>query len=73
MTANQITSPTFFEGGKAIFTVSNPKGEHYTFQIKHKKNTPFFVSLLTGPDNISNFTIQQRTEDQDETFFGNNY
>jgi hypothetical protein len=53
---NRITSPEFFEGGRAIFTVSNPKGEHYTFQIKHKKNTPFFVSLLTGPDNTSDFT-----------------
>jgi len=54
--ANQITSPEFFEGGKVIFTVSNPTGEHYTYRINHKKETPFFVSLLTGPDNCSDYT-----------------
>ena len=53
---NQITSHKFFEGGKAIFTVSNPKGEHYTYRINHKKDTPFFVALLTGPDNLSSYT-----------------
>lgn len=54
--ANPITSPKFFEGGKAIFTVANPQGQHYTFKIKHDKGTPFFVSLLTGPDNYLNYT-----------------
>ena len=56
---NQITSPKFFEGGKALFTVSNPKGEHYTYKINHKKDNPlepFFVSLLTGSDNLSDYT-----------------
>lgn len=53
---NRIKSPDFFEGGKAIFTVSNPDGEHYTFKISHKEKTPFFVSVLTGPDNLSDYT-----------------
>ena len=53
---NNIKSISFFEAGNAIFTVSNPTGEHYTFKILHKKNNPFFVSLLTGPNNTSDFT-----------------
>ena len=55
-TKNVIKSPSFFEGGKAIFTVSNPTGEHYTYRISHKKDQPFFVSLLTGGDNTSDYT-----------------
>lgn len=50
-----ITSE-FLGAGKAIFTVSNPKGERYTFKVRKKKDTPYFVSLLTGPDNYSNYT-----------------
>jgi hypothetical protein len=68
---NEIKDSSFFSAGKAIFTVKNPAGTHYTFQIR-KKEFPkqvrnhasysldqkvcFFVSLLTGPDNISSFT-----------------
>jgi Family of unknown function (DUF6011) len=52
---NEIKNIKFFEGGKAIFTVSNPKGEYYTFKILHPKKKPFFVSLLNGPDNTSNY------------------
>ena len=50
---NTINDPKFFKGGNAIFTVSNPKEEHYTFKIKQPKgdDKPFFVSLLTGPMN----------------------
>jgi hypothetical protein len=53
---NQITDYKFFHGGKAIFTVSNPQGDHYTFKI-HKpiKSAPFFVTLLTGPDNTQDY------------------
>lgn len=51
-----IKSPDFFEGGNAIFTVSNPTGEHYTYKIRHKDDKPFFVSLLTGSDNLSDYT-----------------
>lgn len=53
---NPITSTQFFEGGNAIFTVANPEGNHYTFKIRHPEKKPFFVSLLTGPDNCSDYT-----------------
>ena len=54
---NEIKNPKFFAAGNAKFTVSNPKGEHYTFRIGHREETqPLFVSLLTGPDNESSFT-----------------
>jgi hypothetical protein len=32
--SNEIKSPSFFEGGKAIFTVSNPSGEHELYRIR---------------------------------------
>lgn len=53
---NEITNPKFFEMGKALFTVSNNKGNHYTFKIRKKKDSPYFVSLLTGPDNTTSYT-----------------
>jgi len=53
---NQINNPQFFIGGNATFTVYNNSGEHYTFKIRQKKDTPFFVSMLTGPDNWSNYS-----------------
>jgi hypothetical protein len=47
----------FILGGNATFTVENGKGEHYTFKVrKPKPEMPYFVGLLTGPDNVSNFT-----------------
>lgn len=55
----------FILGGKAIFTVSNPTGERYTFKVNRKDAEPgspygdqptFFVKLLTGPDNGSDYT-----------------
>jgi hypothetical protein len=54
---NDITSIRFFDAGNAIFTVTNPSGKHYTFRIrKPKPEMPFFVQLLTGPDNTEDFT-----------------
>lgn len=55
---NQIKSADFFKGGNAIFTVANPTGDHYTFKIRQPKgeNKPYFVNLLTGPQNTSDFT-----------------
>ena len=53
---NKINNSNFFTGGNATFTVYNDKNEHYTFKIKQKKDTPFFVSMLTGPDNWSNYS-----------------
>lgn len=66
---NTIHDPRFFEGGNALFTVSNPTGERYTYKIrKPRPTTPYFVSLLTGPDNRTSYTyiglyIPQRPND----------
>ena len=59
--SHTITDHRFFTSGNALFTVSNPKGDHYTFKIRQKKDkdgipSPFFVSMLTGPDNWANYT-----------------
>ena len=57
-------SKEFFLGGNSIFTVDNGKGEHYTFKINKPKRenpryagkpAPYFVSLLTGPDNVNSY------------------
>ena len=54
---NEIKDSRFFTAGNAKFTVSNPKGDHYTFRIGRRNETqPLFVSLMTGPDNESSFT-----------------
>lgn len=53
----------FITAGKAIFTIECPSSwsiqhnskPHYTYKIT-KKNDVFFVSLLTGPDNYSNYS-----------------
>jgi len=38
--------------GKATFTVSNDKKEHYTFKVTRSKDKRvYFVALLTGADN----------------------
>jgi hypothetical protein len=55
---------TFCLGGKAIFTVSNGEGDHYTFKIEafnfddESDDAParFGVYLLTGPDNLHDYT-----------------
>lgn len=54
---NEIKNPKFFTAGRAVFTVANPKGEHYTFRIGHSKpEQPLFVGLLTGPNNEADYT-----------------
>lgn len=54
---NEIKNPKFFSGGRAVFTVSNSTGIHYTFRIGHSKpEQPLFVGLLTGPQNDSDYT-----------------
>ena len=45
----------FLGAGKAIFTVSNPQGERYTYKIRKKPDTPYFASVLYGPDNYTNY------------------
>jgi hypothetical protein len=54
----------FVTAGKAYFTVVNPdKGSRYTFKVSQPKrenedgsSVPFFVSVLTGPDNTSHYS-----------------
>ncbi len=49
----------FFTAGAAVFTVSNPKDEHFTYRVSARKDrsTPLlFVYVLTGPDNTRDYT-----------------
>lgn len=51
----------FITAGKAIFTVDNGRGKHHTFRVTHKPGSAewapaWFVSLLTWPDNTSDYT-----------------
>jgi hypothetical protein len=57
-----MVNKTFVLGGKAIFTVSNDKGEHFTYRVNSKKDKKdetkrvYFVGLLTGPDNLRDYS-----------------
>jgi hypothetical protein len=54
---NDIKNPKFFSAGRAVFTVANNKGDHYTFRIgRSKESQPLFVGLLTGPNNEADYT-----------------
>lgn len=61
MHSHEITSVSFFTAGRATFTITNGS-EHYTYKIvaKDDQRRPnakvFFVNLLTGPCNESNYT-----------------
>nr|CAB4128120.1 hypothetical protein UFOVP114_10 [uncultured Caudovirales phage] len=47
----------FMLAGNAIFTAeSKATGTRYTFRVKRKDATIFYVDLLTGPDNTSDYT-----------------
>ncbi len=59
----------FITAGRAVFTVANNKGDHYTFRVNHKDECTkevngrlvtypeaWFINLLTGPDNTSSYT-----------------
>lgn len=51
----------FLLAGNATFTIQDPRGDHRTFRVRAAKPHPvygetFFVSLLTGPDNESDYT-----------------
>lgn len=51
-----ITNVHFLSGGNAVFTVSSPK-HRYTFRIRRPEpEMPYFVSLLSGPDNTRDYT-----------------
>lgn len=46
---NSIKDQKFFTLGRAVFTVSNPGGERYTFKIsKPKTKDIFFANLVNG-------------------------
>lgn len=45
-----IKNIQFIYGGNAIFTVSNGKGKHYTFKVRQKEGSPYFVSVLSRPE-----------------------
>lgn len=51
----------FVTGGRAVLTVRSRKsGEHRTYRINRRegddgRKTPFFVALLTGPDNTADY------------------
>lgn len=59
-----MLAPEFLTAGRAVFTADNGKGQHYTFKIsqppedplKPLAKRPFFVKLLTGPDNGADYT-----------------
>lgn len=54
---NDIKTSKFFSAGRAVFTVANNKGEHYTYRIGHSKaDQPLFVGLLTGRNNETDYT-----------------
>ena len=48
----------FLRAGRAVITLQSERtGAHYTYKIVHKEaDAPFFVNLLTGPDNGDDFT-----------------
>lgn len=57
----------FVLAGKAIFTVSNDKGDRYTFRVDHKKGNEqwapvWFIRLLTGPNNEEDYTYMGKID-----------
>lgn len=57
----------FILAGKAIFTVSNDKGDRYTFKVIHKKGNErwapvWFIALLTGPNNEDDYTYMGKVD-----------
>lgn len=57
-----MLSRQFITAGRAVFTVHNASGEHCTFRVKKSKprgeytQPAYFASVLTGPDNESDYT-----------------
>jgi hypothetical protein len=52
---------SWITAGKAIFTIANPAGDHYTYRVlQYEANSyypeTYFVSLLTGPSNETDYT-----------------
>ena len=56
-----MISKEFLEAGHAIFTVSNPSGEYYTYKVSAPHDQSeikpiWFISVLTGPDNTTDYS-----------------
>ena len=56
-----MVSQDFIRAGRAVFTVSNGNGVHYTYKVTYKKPSgkfreTWFVSLLTGPNKEEDFS-----------------
>lgn len=59
MEQHKLENPKeFIFAGKAIFTIQNENtGNRFTYRVKQADNKPvWFVSLLNGSDNNSNYT-----------------
>ena len=52
----QAVTRQFILGGHAVFTVAGPNG-HYTYKVRRPTpEHPYFASLLTGPNNTTDYT-----------------
>lgn len=56
-----MVTKDFVLAGHAIFTVSNPAGEYYTYRVtapadQNEIDPLWFVSALTGPDNLHDYS-----------------
>lgn len=49
---------SFVKAGRAVFTLVNEDtGNRYTYRVKkHKRKSLYFVSVLTGSDNVNDYT-----------------
>jgi hypothetical protein len=52
---------SWITAGKAVFTISNPTGDHYTYRVLREEANghypeKYFVGLLTGPFNERDYT-----------------
>lgn len=60
-------SKEFVTAGDAVFTVECPDGTHHTYRVEHVSATDrwaesWFVKLLTGPDNTSDYTYMGKLD-----------
>ena len=63
----------FVFGGNATITLESGKsGKHFTFKVKQAKKddetSPYFVSVLSGPDNYSNYSYVGVISSDKKTF-----
>ena len=65
LSARRPIDPTsgmaLFTAGNAIVTVASPSGARFTYRIQRAKESrrpsrPWFVGVLTGPDNTADYT-----------------